>query len=259
MDAKTRKMNKRRKLLREIGSIVLGVLIALALGAVATWIGWLIDVHNAKQAIAEELGEILGQGRERQRIYPCLERKLDAVGQILTKAEEDKRLPPLGAIGNPVWRTWSHNVWDSTMGSDTASHFDRGTLDNISGVYEFVSIINRTSEQEQEAWRRLYAIVGPGRTIDSSELAGLWDALSSARYANRILTASAIRMDQIAVAFDLPVNRATVDQYGNGPIQRYCSPISAPAGQSYGEAPMKDMVERVSAHPITKDSNGIAK
>ena len=48
MDARARRLAKRRKFLRDIGGIVLGVLIALTLGAIATEVGWLIDVHNAK-------------------------------------------------------------------------------------------------------------------------------------------------------------------------------------------------------------------
>jgi hypothetical protein len=39
MNARGRRLAKRHKFLREIGSIVLGVLIALALGAVANEIG----------------------------------------------------------------------------------------------------------------------------------------------------------------------------------------------------------------------------
>src|SRR4051794_11189569 len=53
MDANAHKLEKWRKFLREIGGIVIGVLIALALGAVATEIGWAIDVRAAKGALAE--------------------------------------------------------------------------------------------------------------------------------------------------------------------------------------------------------------
>src|SRR3954454_24229845 len=98
MGAEARKLAKRRKFLREIGSIVIGVLIALSLGAIATEIGWAIDVQAAKGALAEELGEMRGQGRERDRLSPCVERKLDAIGAILTEADKTGRLPPIGPI-----------------------------------------------------------------------------------------------------------------------------------------------------------------
>jgi hypothetical protein len=259
MNARGRRLAKRRKFLREIGSIVLGVLIALALGAVATEIGWLIDVHNAKKAIGEELGEILGQGRERVRLYPCVERKLTAISGILDGADKSGRLPAVGDIGDPPWRTWPRNIWDSTIGSDTAAHFNRGTLDNISGVYELLTFIDRYTDEEIEAWRRLYAIVGPGRTISRDEVASLRDALSSARLSNRMITGSSLRMSQIADAYDLPVNRQVVAQWANSPIDRYCAPIAKPKGEGYGESVMGDMFERAQKHPITRESLGTSK
>jgi len=259
MNVRARRLSKRRKFLREIGSIVLGVLIALGLGAVATEIGWLIDVHNAKKAIGEELGEILGQGRERVRLYPCVERKLTAVGSILSDADKSGRLPAVGDIGNPPWRTWPHNIWDSTIGSDTAGHFDRGTLDNISGVYELVALIIHYTDDENDAWRRLYAIVGPGRAISQDEIVSLRDALSSARLSNRMITGSSLRMSQIAVAYDLPVDQNTVTQWANAPIDRYCAPIAQPKGEGYGDSTMRDMFERAQEHPITRKSLGTSK
>ena len=111
--------------LREIGNIVLGVLIALALGAVATAIGWRIEAASARSALADELGEIIGQGLERERADQCVERKLDAIAAILTEAEHSGRLPATGSIGNPIYRTWSVGVWGSTVGADIGSHLDR--------------------------------------------------------------------------------------------------------------------------------------
>lgn len=245
--------------LREIANIVLGVLIALGLGAIANEIGWRIEVHNARAAIGDELGEILGQARERERMEPCIERKLDAIATILTEADKTGQLPAVGDIGNPGWRTWSHNVWDSTIGADIASHFDRETLDNISGLYEFVTIINRSSIDELDAWRRLFAIVGPGRAISRDEIVELRDALSTARLANRMMTTSSLRMTQIAFAFGLPVNKHTVAEYANGDLSRYCAPISAPDGRQYGDAIMRGIVDRVRANPITRDNTGLAK
>jgi hypothetical protein len=259
MDFNARELAKKQTFLREIGGIVLGVLIALALGAIATEIGWMLDVRSAKAAIGEELGEILGQAREREHLYPCVERKLDAIGNVLTQADETGHLPAVGRIGDPAWRTWSHNVWDSTIGSDTAGHFDRETLDNISGVYEFVAVINRYSDEEMDAWRRLSAITGPGRDIDRQEIVGLRDALSTARLANRIMTGSSLRMGQIAEAYDLPVNRATVAEYGNAPIDRYCGPIGNPDSDRYGQSTMPQMVDRIRKHPVTKESIGVSK
>src|SRR5215218_8138364 len=101
--------------LREIGNIVLGVLIALGLGAIASEIGWKLEAASARSALADELGEIIGQGLARERADRCIERKLDAIAAILTKAEDSGRLPAVGSIGDPMYRTWSSGVWESTI------------------------------------------------------------------------------------------------------------------------------------------------
>ncbi|NNM75553.1 hypothetical protein HJG53_01355 [Sphingomonas sp. ID1715] len=246
-----------RKRLAEIGDIVLGVLIALALGAVATWIGWQIDVADARDSLGDELGEIAGQGRFRERTYPCAERRLDQVATILADAEKTGRLPPVGPIGEPVYLSWSRGVWDSAIASDTASHFGREELDNLSGVYEFVDIIRTRTQSELDAWTRLYAIVGPGRPIGASEIAELRAALSAARQANRQIAIAAARANQTIAAFDLPLSRDTVEEYAQVDPARYCSAIAPADGRPYGQAPQDGALDRVLANPITRERIGV--
>lgn len=251
------KTERGRKRLAEIGDIVLGVLIALTLGAIASEIGWRFEVANARDALADELGEIVGQARERERADGCIEAKLDVIGNILTAAETSGRLPPTGRIGKPMYRTWSHGVWDSTLNAEIGSHFDREDLDNLSGAYQFVDIINRHAEEEVEAWTRLYAIVGPGRAISPAEIADLRQALSLARTAHRYIVLSGIRMDQIVAAFHLPLSQNSVDDYADLNNDETCGPIPPPDGRSYGEAPNRGVVQKARASPITRDSPGL--
>lgn len=245
-----------RKRLAEIGDIVLGVLIALALGAVASWIGWQLDVADARDSLGDELGEIAGQGRFRERTYACTERKLDQVAALLSNAEATGRLPAVGQIGEPVYLSWSRGVWDSTIASNTASHFGREELDNLPGVYEFVDIIRARTQSELDAWTSLYAIVGPGREIASAEIADLRAALAAARQANRQITIAAARANQTIAAFDLPLNDETADEYARANAARYCSPIAPADGRPYGQAPQDSAVQRVLANPITRDQIG---
>lgn len=245
-----------RKRRAEIGDIVLGVLIALALGAVATWIGWRIDVANARASIADELGEIAGQGQLRERAYPCVEAKLDQIAALLDAADRQGRLPPIGTLGEPHYMTWSRGVWDSVVGSDTAGHMGRDELDNLSGAYEFVDIIRSHTQLELEAWTRLYVIVGPGRAIGADELAELRAALSTARVANRRIAVAGMRTNQIVRAFDLPANPETVREYAGAPVGPFCAPISKPDGRPYGQAPQENSLARVRANPITRNAIG---
>lgn len=251
--------DRQSRFAREVGTTTLGVLIALILGAVATEIGWRIETFGARDALAEELGEIVGQARERDRADACTEAKLDAIGAILTSAEQTGRLPPIGRIGNPMTRTWSRGVWDSTQAAETASHFDREQLDNLSGAYEYVHRIDRWTQEELEAWTRLYAIVGPGRAITPDEIATLRSALAQARSAHRFILGSGIRLDQMVQAFALPFSADAAADFKTTSNASTCGPIAAPDGRGYGEAPQLGGAAAIRANPITNDNPGVPR
>ena len=239
--------------LRDIGNIVLGVLIALGLGAVASEIGWQVEVAKARGALAEELGEIVGQGLERERADRCIEHKLDSIAAILTEAERSGRLPPTGSIGEPMYRTWSTGVWQSALSADVGSHMDREALDNLSGAYHFIGNINARTSDEVDAWTELFAIVGPGRQISGEEVRELRGAVSRARTAHRMILVGGLRVRQIAEAYNLPVSRGSVTEHSDGSLARYCGPIAPPAGEAYGSAPFASLGQSARDHPIRRD------
>jgi hypothetical protein len=247
------KSERRQAFVREIASIVLGVLIALALGAVATEIGWRLDVAEAREALGLELGEILGQADERVSGKDCIESRLDQLGAVLDQAAASGQLPPLGNLGDPPFRTWSRGVWTSTVSADIASHMDRDTLDNLSSAYDFVDLIAREAQKENDAWTALFTMVGPGRVIAPAEVAELRAALTRARMANRMIVIGAVRTRQRADAYDLPYDRNTVAEYAGDRLKaRYCAPLPAPDGKPYGQAPFATAYERMLANPYSE-------
>jgi hypothetical protein len=246
---------RRRAYLKEISGIVVGVVIALMLGAVATWVGWMIDAADAKRALALELGEILGQAEERVIARDCIERRLDGLGAVLATAAATGQLPPLGPFGDPPFRTWSTGVWDSTISADIASHMDRELLDNLSGAYEFVRIMSRETQAENDAWAALYAMVGPGRPVAPDEVNAMRTSLAQARMAHRMLLISSVRIRQIADAYGLPYDRGTVDEYAQTVLRdRYCTPLPPSDGKPYGQAPFSNTYQRMLDNPITRES-----
>lgn len=245
VSARARSRVKRRKTIHDIGEIVLGVLIALGLGAVASEIGWEIDVWRAKRAIANELGEIVGQGQERQKIDSCIEGKLDAVGAIIERAAGSGRLPAVGKLGDPPFRTWSSGVWDATRSAQIASQMERGLQDDLSGTYRFVDILGDRSSQEVDAWSRLYTIVGPGRAVSDAELIQLRADLTAARNAHRQILMATMFVNHLVRKLELPVNHETARQYGSGPTSQFCGPNAPYAGERYGAAPFGDLRENL--------------
>lgn len=250
-----------QKFAREVGSVVLGVLIALGLGAIAGEIGWKIEVANARNAMQVELGELIGQGEEREKTYQCVETRLDQLAAIVGAAEQSGRLPPLGAIDQPPWRTWPRGIWNSTVSAQTASHFDRDLLDNYSSAYDFAEHMANISTREVDVWTQLAAVVGPGRSFSAAEAVQLRDAIGQARMLNRMMAATGIRLKQIAVAYDLGYELESAREYSQRAMSAYgiCAPIAPNPPPVYGQAPFPNAVEHAHATPITRQSGGGAK
>lgn len=245
VSARWRSRVKRRKMLRDVGEIVLGVVIALALGAVASEIGWKLEVRKAKAALSSELGEIVGQALQRERADACIERRLDAIGSILDAAQESGRLPPVGDIGQPLSRTWSTDVWDATRSADIASHMERSEIDDISGVYSLIAVVRDATQDEIDAWIELYAIVGPGRALDAGELRVLRGSLARARAAHRMVLGGGIRIDNYVRELELPADARDIAKYRDESIAIVCRPPAPHAGERYGEAPFRGIAGRL--------------
>ncbi|HXG98882.1 MAG TPA: hypothetical protein VNI79_00510 [Sphingomicrobium sp.] len=252
-----RKMKPRngwRTFFDEVGKIVLGVLVALGLGVIATEIGWRVEVGRAREALAFELGETVGQADERIKYAPCVERRLDELAGIVEAAAISGRIPPLGEIYGPSFRTWNRGVWDSAVSSQTASHFPREETEAFVSLNEFVNLLQETGIRELEVWTTLYGVVGPGRAILPGEVASLREAIGKARFLHRMISMAAIRGNQIAVAFDLIYDDATARDYSDRPLSSYniCKPIGADAPKSYGQAPLRNILQRAAENPITR-------
>lgn len=243
-----------RPFAQEVGKIVLGVLIALGLGVIATEIGWKVEVAIAREALAFELGETVGQADERVNFSPCVERRLDQITRIVEKAEKDGRLPAIGNIANPPFRTWNRGVWDSAVSSQTAAHFPREEAAAFVGLNEFVSILSESNVRELDVWTKLYGLVGPGRPLSAPEVAALRAAIGEARLVNRTMGMASVRATQFATAYDLEYDVATARDYSDSPLTDFpiCKPIPPEAPGTYGHAPLQDVIRRSKENPFTR-------
>jgi hypothetical protein len=247
------------KFLRETGSVTFGVLIALGLGAIATEIGWRVEVMRGRAAMAEELGEIIGQAQERLKLGNCIERRLDLVADLVDAAEASGRLPPLGPIGAPPFRTWTHGVYDNAVSAGTTAHLGRADQDNLSAIYDFVNVIAASDQRALEQWTRLAGIQGRGRPLGQEEAANLREAIGLARVSDRLVQMSGLRLQQIADAYGFAYSRDAMRQYASRePAQAtICRPVSTRPSAHSGQAPFDGAVERVRTNPITRDGIGL--
>ncbi len=227
-----------REFIGEVGIIVVGVLIALAAEQLVETIHWKSQVAEARTALGVEISDSLGQAIEREKLSRCVNKRLDEISVILSQASRSGRLPAVGDIGRPPFRTWVDNSWQSTMAGQTASHFDRHELSQLSVVYDFVRRASQASEEELQAWTDLQSIIGPGRPVSADEIGVLVRAVERARAVDAYISVYGLRLRQIADRVPLPYDQATIAEAADRPLsnQELCTPISADVPPQYGHS-----------------------
>jgi len=174
-----------RDFLKEVGTIVLGVSIALAAEQGMEWWHWRNEVTQARQAIATELVGSLHNSIVRLRTKDCTERRLDQLSDILDSAAKTGILPPVGGFAGPPRRHWSSGAWQSVVSSQVATHFPRQELSDLGRLYTYIAAQDSRQPDEASTWSKLSTVIGPGRRLDPASEANLRNALSEARGLNR--------------------------------------------------------------------------
>lgn len=240
-----------REFLKELGTIALGVCIALAAEQGVEWWHWRGQVAEARALIASELSRNVAQAMWRVRTEKCGERRLDELGAILDAASRTGALPPVGDIGSPSFGIWIRGAWESAVASQAAVHFPREELVALNTIYKFIQNADEQKSNEQTQWNALYAMAGPGRRLDSASEARLRDALSQARGANRSIDILSGNLIKSVQALNLPFSPSDLKWIARGqndPLVKsrnvfsstgyLCAPIDAvPA--VYGQAMWK--------------------
>lgn len=230
-----------REFLVELGTITLGVLIALAAEQAVEWIHWHNRVAEARGVIGNELTQVMAQGIERVREEQCIEQRLNELAAILDDATRKGALPPVPQISQPPSRPWPDDIWQTTMASDTATHLSQDQLNALGSVYGQIRELRAFNQNEQLAWANLSTMVGPGRRLDPASDAALRSALSQARYYSRIMALAGGQVAQRIGALGLPYGpraKRTLDSALQRNLRNVslCKPLAGPVSAKYGQA-----------------------
>ena len=121
-----------REFLKEIGTIVIGVLIALGAEQAVEWLHWQEKVHATERAVRRDLALAADVASERVAIGRCLDDRLNLLKAIVSERERPRAsaLPP-DASGFPMRfpyrapsRAWNTQVWERIMADGTLEHLE---------------------------------------------------------------------------------------------------------------------------------------
>jgi hypothetical protein len=170
-----------REFMGEVGVIVLGILIALALEHAATSIEDRRVAREAREAIDAEMREDLYRIASHLAHGSCNERRLDEIAGVLRDWRAGKA-PPAGLkIGDPGDAPLVDQRWQANLNSGRFNQQPPTAQAQQSAFYTQISILNTVLDREHTAWSRLRALeLGPAM-LSSDMRASLVEVLASAR------------------------------------------------------------------------------
>jgi hypothetical protein len=148
-----------RELLKEISTIVIGVLIALAGEQTVESLTWRHKTAEAETALRQELSINLSYAAEQQALGVCANRYIDILQQAIAANRPDV-IAALYRLGPPTHpHPWRIDTWTAALNAQIPDHMEPGRVQAYSLASRFVN----SEESAQWELGDLYSQVMAGR------------------------------------------------------------------------------------------------
>jgi hypothetical protein len=205
-------LNSLRELAKEIGIIVVGVLIALAAEQVVETAHWAHRVSDAEAAMRAELMQGERDGYYRMAARPCLEAQLDIIQRALVASRETGAAVPLLKEYRSPLRPWQTDAWDSARALQITGHMSTARLTAWSQAYFFITAVHGTQNDELHAGEDLNTLSLNAGKLEPAERDRLFLALVRTRHALRLMNVGPTFLLQRAAMLGLKLSPAEMDQ-----------------------------------------------
>lgn len=205
----------------EIGTIVLGILIALGLDALVQAAHERRVAAEAREAVRSEISLNLGMMQRRRQAQPCVARRLDELEQVVTAARTGRPYVAPKWVGRPGSLPVVSRRWTAASQSGRASLFDSAEQANYATLYYSMETYAAMEDQEQVTWATLRSMAG----VDAMSPAMVWglqQALAQARYQDYRQRLTTFRAFERAAILKIP---ATAFQQARFRMDSVCVPI----------------------------------
>lgn len=210
-----------RDFLKELGTIVLGIIIAISLEHLVQSWHWDQEVKEARQAlVAEMTANNVNILAFRVAVVPCVNRELNKVDAMLTALEAgtapDKIAHQrfLRAPGSLI----RDSEWQSERASQVLTHFPRAELALMSRYYAQLDDFKNWMTLENSAWSELSVLQKPLAGMTTSDLIRLRVNLDIAKDSEFRIVLNAGR--QLGVGKQLGLPSPQVDPVR---VKNYCT------------------------------------
>lgn len=171
-----------RGLLKEVGTIVIGVLIALGGEQAVERLEWAHKVHAAEYAMRAELLVDDGpQIYQRAAIHDCLTARLDAIRAAVETSAPRAELVRLIDGYHLDFLTYDSLAHDDATHAGVADHMSPAALQTWTKAYSAMPTMERTNAQEAQDLARLRALRRTGGLLSEAEQTHVLDAVEALR------------------------------------------------------------------------------
>ncbi len=200
-----------RDFIKEVGIIVIGVLIALAAEEALSDFHWRQEVKIVQDSLDDELTDSLFSALERVKITDCQRRTLDRLDELA-----DQSRGTLVIRNDPVTRNrvWGTAAWDAAVASGTIAHMDHDVRNTYAELFSFVRLFRDFNLRQEELWARIEAYRRP-RALTPDSRDRFVETVSELRALTRTMNRGAQQFVEMAKPLHLqlsPQDAATLRQ-----------------------------------------------
>lgn len=193
-----------RSFLREVGIIVLGVLIALVVGEAANAVRQRVEAGRSMEAIRADL--IDNSSFELTAIAAgCADRRLNSISHEIALFRKTGRLRDIGEIGSPPITTFRSGSWDSAVSNRDTLFLDKARVADLTDYHELLRAYRLTQDEASLDWARMELVSHAPGPMDDNTLATVKQTIVELRYRTRLIALFARLLLETHKRLGLPV------------------------------------------------------
>jgi hypothetical protein len=142
---------------------------------------------------------------ERVAFQPCLDRRLEAIGIVLERARRTGILPRIETAGTTAYRMIDTAAFEVAWSQGVSLHMDPSEARQVALLYDMsTGLYGELAEKEQDSWRTLQLLEGPGGPVGGDLVTMLLQAWVNAKSQGKLIGIMALQGDRKMAEFGIP-------------------------------------------------------
>jgi hypothetical protein len=147
--------------LREIGVVVIGVLLALSAEQIVEAFHWRHEVEVEREALRSEVRYNLATAAFRLSQQACIDARLTQVAEVFRRHAHGEALGLKGPVARPPFWGATTGSWDIAVAGQALGHMGQKEKLAFSDAFDTYRMFKNLREEEDADWRRLALLDRP--------------------------------------------------------------------------------------------------